>query len=192
MKYLGKFENYLILEVGETTVPPYEIDNKLDIEAYGGSMGHNYFFTTDSGLRYSINIMEGLSGAHLAEEDVESSDFIDDDPEDFYDKVVAVSFFTFEGEDEDVYSNYNDTVITNRGELFKIMSTLKEVILEYLDENSEIKYLFAGGQRGEKGNDKEQRDRLYLAYFKKQRPDWETDYIYCIHKEESYPIIKIK
>jgi hypothetical protein len=157
-----------------------------------GVNAKNYFFTTDSGLRYSINIMESMNSIFISEDDVEDNEFIDEYPEEFYEKTIAVSFFTFEGDDEDAYITYDDTVITNRGELYRIMSTLNEVITRYLKENPHVKYIFAGGQRGEKGIDKEQRDRIYLTYFKKNKPEWETSYIYCQMKGEYYPIIKIK
>jgi len=52
MKYLQTYENYLILEIGEIKLPPYEIDNQLDIPILGVH-AKNYFFSTDSDLRYS-------------------------------------------------------------------------------------------------------------------------------------------
>lgn len=191
MKYLGKFENYLILEIGETKLPPYKIDNELVIPTPFGPEGYNYFFNTDSGLRYAINIMVGMTENHIRREDVENCKIVDDVDE-FYDEVIGISFFTFTGEDEDVYYNYNDKVITNRGEMFRIMSTLKSVMEKFINEHPNIKYIFIGGQRGEKGNDKEQRDRLYLTYLKKQRPDWIVDKIYCDFMNETYYLVKIK
>ena len=191
MKYLQTYENYLILEIGEIKLPPYEIDNQLDIPILGVH-AKNYFFSTDSDLRYSINIMEEIPPIFISEEDIEENNFIEENPVEFYKKTIAISFFIFDGEDEEAYYTYDDTVITNRGELFRIMSTLKDVILQYLDENPHVKYIFAGGQRGEKVIDKEQRDRIYLTYFKKNKPEWDSSYIHCQIKDEKYPIIKIK
>jgi len=192
MKYLKRFENYLITEIGEATVPPYEIDDYFGSPVPGNTYGHNYIFKTESGLKYSINIMEGMNTFHLNESDVEKCEIVDDSPEDFYNKLIGVSYFTFTGEDnEDIYSTYDDTIITNRGEMYRIMSTLKEVLLKYLDEHPNIKYIFIGGQDGEKEKSKEQRDRLYLAYFNKIRPNWESDKIFCAMRNEWYYIIKI-
>jgi len=190
MKYLGKFENYLILEVGDTSAKSFEIKDVIEIEGPFGTSTKNYLFDTDNGLHYSINIMSNMSRMHIAEKDVKKCELIDEEPEDFYEKLIGVSFFTYEDED-DIFGTYDDTVITNRGDLFKIMSTLKESLLDYLDKNKDVKYIFAGGQRGEKVNDKEQRDRLYLAYFNKQKPEWETGMVFCEIMDENYPLIKI-
>jgi hypothetical protein len=190
MKYLGKYENYLILEVGEVNVAGFEIKKKKHLPGPFGTNNDMYLFDTDNGLHYIINIMTNMSHYHLEEEDVMNCEMIDEEPEDFYEKLIGVSFFTYEDENN-IYGTYDDKVITNRGDLFKIMSTLKNVIVEYLDENPNIKYIFAGGQRGEKETDKEQRDRLYLAYFKKQKPNWETCMVYCEIMGEDYPLIKI-
>lgn len=191
MKYLETFENYLILEIGEAKLPPYDIDNKLIIPTPFGPNGHNYYFNTESGLRYSINIMDGMTQNHIRRKDVNNCKIVDDVDE-FYISVIGVSFFTFTGDDEDAYYTYDDKVITNKGELFRIMSTLKLVIEDFISKNSNIKYVFIGGQRGEKRIDKEQRDKLYIAYIKKLRPDWIIDKIYCEFMDETYYLIKIK
>jgi len=187
MKYLNTYENYLILEIGKSTVPPYNIENIVDLSGPFETETKNYIFHTDSGIQYSINIMRNMGEFHLHEEHVEECEIIED--EDFYNKLIGISFFTFEG--DNIFGTYNDTIITNRGEVFRIMATLKEVITEYLQENPEVKYIFAGGQRGEKENDKEQRENLYLAYFKKEKPNWKIDKIFCDFMGEYYPIIKI-
>jgi len=191
MKYLGTFENYLILEIGDAKLPPYNIDNELTLPTPLGPDGHNYFFNTDSGYRYSINIMEGMTEMHISPNDAEECSIVDD-LDDFYENVIGISFFPFTGDDEDVYHTYDDKVITNRGELFRIMATLKYVVEKYLSENPNVQYIFIGGQRGEKQGDKEQRDRLYITYFKKLKPEWETDRIYCDFMGETYYLVKVK
>lgn len=192
MKYLHTYENYLILEVGEGSKEPYPIDNYLVMPGPLHTMTYNYIFDTESGLRYCINIMRNPNEFHFQYNDVENCDVIDDSVEDFYDKVILISYFTFTGDDEEMFYNYDDTTIQNRGEMYKIMATLKYVVEKYLNENNDVKYIFIGGQRGEKGKDKEQRDNLYITYFKKNRPDWEIGKIYCDFMGEYYYIIKIK
>jgi len=192
MKYLKTFENYMILEVGDGLKEPYQIDNYLELPAPLNTMTYNYIFNTDSGLRYCINIMRNVSESHFLPEDVKKCDIIDDSVEDFYNKVMLISYFTFTGKDEEMFYNYDDTTIQNRGEIYKIMATLKYVIEQYLSENDDIKYIFIGGQRGDKKGDKEQRDKLYLLYFKKNKPEWKTGKIYCDFMSEYYYIIKIK
>ncbi|NPV12813.1 MAG: hypothetical protein HPY57_13590 [Ignavibacteria bacterium] len=193
MKYLHTYEKYLlILEVGECSVEPYKIDNYLEIPGPFNTKTFNYIFNTDSGLRYSINIMRYPNEFHFRKSDVKNCEVIDDTVQDFYDKVILVSYFTFYGEDEEMFYTYDDVTIQNKGELYKIMSTLKWCIEDYLNKNNEIKYIFIGGQRGKKGKDKEQRDNLYLYYFKKNKPNWQIGKIYCDSMREYYYIIKIK
>lgn len=189
-----KYEDYcLINEVGDASVPAYEIDNKISMPSFFDAMSDNYYFNTET-LRYVITILSNMSEKHLSEDKIENCELIDEDPQDFYDKLIAISFFPFEGDDETFFNNYAEDgkKITNRGEMFGIMSTLKEVILNYIKENPKVKYIFFGGERSEKGIDKEQRDRLYMAYFKKLKPKWESDVIYCGFMGDSYNIIKIK
>lgn len=192
MKYLHTYENYLILEIGDGSKEPYNIDNYLVIPGPLNTMTYNYIFNTESGLRYCINIIRNPNEFYFKYNDVENCDVIDDSVEDFYDKVILISFFTFTGEDEEMFYNYDDVTIQNRGEMYKIMATLKYVVEKYLNENNDVKYIFIGGQRGEKGKDKEQRDNLYITYFKRNRPDWEIGKIYCDFMDEYYYIIKIK
>jgi hypothetical protein len=192
MKYLHTYENFLILEIGEAGVDHYPIDNYLELEGPINTMTYNYIFDTDSGLRYAIDIMRNVGTFHFKPNDVKNCKLIDEEPYEFYKKLMLVSFFTFTGDDEEMFYNYDDTTIQNRGELFKIMSTLKYAMEDYLSKNKEVKYIFIGGQRGEKGNDKEQRDRLYLTYFKRIKPEWQIDKIYCEFMHESYYIVKIK
>jgi len=189
---MKNYINYLITEVGEANVPPYEIDNYFEEPAYFGTYGYNYIFNTESGLRYDINILKDLSKMHLTEDDVEDCELVDDTPREFYKKLIAVSYFPFEGDDDEIYTTFNDSIITNRGEMYRIMSTLKEVLLKYLNEHPEVKYIFVGGQDSDKEKGKEQRDRLYLAYFNRIRPEWESDKIFCAVRNEWYYIIKIK
>lgn len=191
MKYLETYENYSILEIGDAKLPPYEIDNELDIQTPIGPIGYNYFFNTESGLRYSINLMIGMNKQQIYQEDVEKCSIIDNVDE-FYNSVVSVSFFPFTGDDEEVYHTYNDKIITNKGELFRIMATIKYILETYISNNSNIKYIFIGGQRSKKIKDKEQRDKLYLLYLKKLKPEWKIEKIYCGEMDEYYYIAKIK
>jgi len=192
MKYLKTYENYLILEIGEGSIEPYQIDNYLELAGPIGTMTYNYIFDTDSGLRYAIDIMRNVGEFHFHVNDVEDCEVIDDTVEDFYDTVMLVSFFTFSGDDEEMFYNYDDVTIQNRGELYKIMATSKWCVEDYLSKNSDVKYIFIGGQRGEKGKDKEQRDNLYITYFKKNKPNWEIGKIFCAFMNEYYYLVKIK
>lgn len=192
MKNIIAFKDYLLLEVGDASLQPYKIDNYLELPGPQRTKTFNYIFNTDSGLRYSINIMRYPNSFHFAENDVKNCELIDDTPEEFYRKVMLVSFFTFKGDDANMFYSYDDVTIYNKGELYRIMATLKWCIEDYLKNNPEIKYIFIGGRRGEKGNDKEQRERIYINYIKKNRPNWQIGRIFCRIMNEYYYIIKIK
>jgi len=184
---MKKYKNFLN-EVGEANVPPYKIDNVLEIPGRYGSMSYNYYFNSESGLRYDINIsrLEENSGM-LTDEDINKNELIDEKIEDFYTKVLLISFFTFTGKDEDVYSNiYDSSTITNKGEMFRVMSTLKEALSNTLKLNPDIKYLLFGGALSKKGKDKEQRERLYMIYIKRNYPKWEIGKIYCTLRQSEY------
>ena len=66
MKHIKKFE------IGDASSSPYYID-KID-EDY---MGYNYFFTTDSGLRYCVTY-QNITNDALLYSDILNVDFIDD------------------------------------------------------------------------------------------------------------------
>lgn len=187
MKYLKKYSE-LILEVGESNLKPYEITDVVDREMPMGAMGRNFLFETESGYKYSINIATNLREVFFNPEDVENCDVIDESPEDFYDKLISISYFVYTN---DIYYSYDDTIITNKGELYRIMATLVKVISEYLKQNPNIKYIFIGGQDGEKPESKKQRDNLYLNYFRKLKPNWQVGQLYVDVRNEWYYILKI-
>lgn len=194
---MKNYKNYkkLILEVGESNVEPYEILDVVEINYYGAE-SVNYIFETDSGLQYSINLLRNMGTLRFKPHDVEKCDIVDEDSYDgFNDATVGISYFTYEGEElniDTLTATYNDTIITNRGELYKIMATLVSVMEKYLKENPEVKYLFIGGQRGDKPGDKEQREKLYLKYLLSKIPSGDVGEIFVEITGEYYPIVKIK
>jgi hypothetical protein len=190
MKYIKNFEN-LILELGDAGALSYDIDNYLEMSLEDGSKIFNYFFTTDSGLRYAINLTTNVTFRELHYDDIENCMVVDDEPEEFLKKLMLISFVVVNGEDEDL-SEFVERIITNRGELYRIMSTLKKVIEEFLNKRKDIKYIFVGGARTEKDIDKEQREKIYLKYFEKHKPNWKKAKIYCNMMDDFYYIFKIK
>ena len=190
MKYIKNFEN-LILELGDAGALSYDIDNYLEMSLYDGIKLFNYFFTTDSGLRYVINLMTSASFTHFHHEDIENCRIVDDEPEEFLKKLMVISFCVVTDGDDNL-NGFIEKIITNRGELYRIMSTLKKVIEEFLNKHKDIKYIFVGGARSEKDVDKDQREKIYLKYFEKHKPNWKKDKIYCNMMDDYYYIFKIK
>jgi hypothetical protein len=178
MKHLKKFE------IGDASISPYTID-KIELDEYG----YNYYFNTDSGLRYIITFQFVIEEA-LLYDDVLKIDFIDE-PENFYTDTILIGFLTFTGPDEEAWENYDDEIITNRGELYKIMSTVKFAILDYMSKHDK-KYLIFGGTVSKKDNSKEQRESLYIQYIKKSNIGWKMDRIYFDWFNDFYYIFKIK
>lgn len=189
MKYLKKYKE-LILEVGESNLKPYTIKDEVDIPISLTGMGKNFLFETESGLKYSINIATNLTDMYFDFKDVLDCEIIVDEPSVFYEKLISVSYFVYEDND-DIYGTFDDTIITNRGELYRIMATLVDVLEKYLDNHPNIDYIFIGGQEGDKEGSRKQRDKLYLQYFKKLKPDWKSDKIYVQLRHEYYYILKI-
>lgn len=186
------YYSFLFEKYDEGFSEAYKIDNYLEIrlKTFLNVMTYNYFFTTDSGLRYCVNFMTDISSFHFREKDVKKVKFIDD-VNSFYHEVVLISFFPFDGPDEKFYLRYNDSCVVNRGEVFKIMATVKEALVDFLSKHRYIKYLFIGAINNDRKG-KECREKLYLRYIMRYEPEWEIDKIYCEFMNDYYYIIKIK
>lgn len=62
---------------------------------------------------------------------------------------------------------------TNKGDMYKIMSTIIKIVTDYLKNNPDIEYIrYEPKQKETKtSTDSNQRDKLYRAYLKKYIPD---------------------
>jgi len=120
-----------------------------------GIYSNEFTFTTDSGLEYYIKFW------------------------DVGDDTIEVAFLA---EEPDQYDRAEYSTVTNRGELFKVMSTVAVIVLYYLQSNPEYKYLTYEPSKTT-GKDDNRRDKLYRAYMKKmipgseEVPSDEKDYI---------------
>lgn len=135
---LSKILETILNEVGEGTSKPYKWVMMNDDERY-----QNYGFETDSGLNYrlDLDIQEG-------DEDKDSA---------------IVSFGVM---DDDYFVDYD--VTTNKGELYRIMATVVDILKDFIKNNKDIKYLQFTADKG--GLQKSQRSNLYLAYINKHLP----------------------
>ena len=120
-----------------------------------GTYSNEFTFTTDSGLEYYVKFW------------------------DVGDDTIEVAFLA---EEPDQYDRAEYSTVTNRGELFKVMSTVAVIVLYYLQSNPEYKYLTYEPSKTT-GKDDNRRDKLYRAYMKKmipgseEVPSDEKDYI---------------
>jgi len=207
MKYY-KLENYKnfkqLNEVGEGNLKPYDIIRVVDLN-FSYTDTKCFLFDTDSGLHYTLNLQRHSpmsADMLLGEESILDCELVDDeDIDDFYNKILAISYFDYDDIPENFnlntlmksYMNENDSRILNNREQYRVLSTIKSILSKYLNENPEIKYLFVGGQETYgKSKSKKQRENFYLSYIKKVYPNAEICDIYSIFKEEYYPIAKIK
>lgn len=101
-----------------------------------------YFFTTDSGLQYEVRF--GRRQDNILHATI----------------VFGVINDEFEGE---------EYVVTNRGEVFKVMNTIVDIIKIFIEEHPKIMtYEFNGiPKEGEPENKDSQRSNLYKRYLPK-------------------------
>ena len=99
-----------------------------------------YIFTTDSGLEYQVMTELG-SGDTLTVE-------------------YGVEVTTKQGNKSIDYE-----LVTNKGELFRIMATVVDVVQEFMKNHPEVKYIEFEGSKNKAGD--QRRNKLYMQYIKK-------------------------
>ena len=99
-----------------------------------------YIFTTDSGLEYQVMTELG-SGDTLTVE-------------------YGVEVITKQGNKSIDYE-----LVTNKGELFRIMATVVDVVQEFMKNHPEVKYIEFEGSKNKAGD--QRRNKLYMQYIKK-------------------------
>ena len=110
--FKGKEVNEIGGESEKMRPYPYETDEDSDDF-------RSYSFTTDSGLKYKVDLEE--------------------DQNDEYGIVLFIDFGVVD--DEDITGGSNQNVVTNRGEQYRIMNTLADIVKRDLQFNSYIKYI---------------------------------------------------
>ena len=99
-----------------------------------------YIFTTDSGLEYQVMTELGSEETLTVEYGVEVT--------------------TKQGNKSIDYE-----LVTNRGELFRIMATVVDIVQEFMKKNPEVKYIEFEGSKNKAGD--QRRNKLYMQYVKK-------------------------
>ena len=138
MKHLKLFEE-LINEIGDAGAKPYEwkwMDGRFTSYAQ---------FKTDSDLTYKVNT------------EIE-------DRRDFNHGLVLVIEYGVENKKSKSYT-VDYEVVTNRGELFRIMATVVDIVKAFMKKYPEVEYIEFEGSKNETGD--QRRNKLYMAYIKK-------------------------
>lgn len=140
------FKGKEVNEVGGESekMAPYRFKNVEDEEEF-----RTYLFKTDSGLDYQVDLEE-----------------IEDDE---YGMVLNINFGVV---DEEELTGPIQNLVTNKGELYRVMNTIAAVIREDLAINSYIKYItFNPAKRQDKDTDSNARGKLYMKYIQGRLPN---------------------
>jgi hypothetical protein len=139
-----KVSNYLN-EIGDGTTKKYEWEEIKDDE-----LKTIVWFTTDNNINYEVNL-EYFTSNEPTTKDLPG---------------MSIGFSA------DIKGNYDfsNTVIVNKGEIYKVMATIVDIIKYYLKDNKVIMYT----PEKKSGEDfGEQRDKLYKIFITKKFPNAE-------------------
>jgi hypothetical protein len=133
-------------EVGEATLEPYSW-KKSKVE--DGITFYN--FKTDLGSIYKVSLDRFMyDNFPKVNEEI---------------PAIEVVFAVDEGK-----KNYSTSKITNKGEMYRVMSTIVNIIKSFILKNPEIKVIMYEPMKKE-GEINSKRGELYKAFIKKQIPD---------------------
>lgn len=134
----------IVTEVGEGSVKPYKFE---EVDQEGRFVYIR--FTTDKGTEYEV--------------DLESMEYPDPDDEDMNVAAMGIEFLAKQkGKD-----GYSSKITTNEGDIFKVMSTVSDIIKKYLKKRifSDVEYLiYTPSKKPDQGTSKNQRDMLYRKF----------------------------
>jgi hypothetical protein len=134
----------IVTEVGEGSVKPYKFE---EVDQEGRFVYIR--FTTDKGTEYEV--------------DLESMEYPDPDDEDMNVAAMGIEFLAKQkGKD-----GYSSKITTNEGDIFKVMSTVSDIIKKYLKKRifSDVEYLiYTPSKKPDQSSSKNQRDMLYRKF----------------------------
>ena len=139
----------LLKEIGDATARPYSWEQIEDEEDF-----KQYVFQTDSETPYDMTIvvMEG-----------------DKERDSALVNFGVMKSYTPDGETYgDYYVDYDTT--TNKGELYKVMATVVDILKDFIKNNQEVKYIQFDTTKG-KEKDSNIRVDLYTRYIQKHLPN---------------------
>jgi hypothetical protein len=139
----------LLKEVGEGTSQPYSYTTDDD---------YYYYFTTDKGTEYEVEIMPRYI----------THNTLNQIPEE---KALSMSLINFRADND-----YGQSNIVNKGEMYRVMSTITQIIKDNLNNNPEIGGIYFSPSDKKSPQNKNpdlsqnQRYKLYQAYIQKAIP----------------------
>src|SRR6056300_482856 len=136
-------ETETLNEVGEASITPYKWE-----EEYTDDMTTVVRFETESGLEYNVEL----------ERDV-------------YEGIPILEVEFVAGTmDPDTGGTMSSKTITNKGELFRVMSTIVDIIKHYVNKTEAQGVTYSPSKKGDETISTNQRNTLYKAFLKKQVP----------------------
>ena len=151
----GKTET--LNEVGEASITPYKWEQE-----YTDNVTTVVSFETESGLEYNVEL----------ERDV-------------YEGIPILEVEFVAGMvDPDTGGTMSSKTITNKGELFRVMSTIVDIIKHYVNKTEAQGVTYSPSKKGDETISTNQRNTLYKAFLKKQVPGVEfkqdSDYVVAL------------
>jgi len=156
----------VVTEIGDGSLGKYDWKFKQHGES---DQDAEYSFVTDLGTKYNL-VLTGMSWLDSTVNQV---------------PAVEVEFLV--AQQTEMGQGWSSKVTTNKGEHLKVMSTIVDILKEYIKKNSAIKAIMYSPSK--KDNEEvfgTQRDMLYKAFIKKAAPSA------TFFKENDYVIAKIK
>lgn len=156
----------VVQEVGDGSAGKYEWEFKQYGESYQDS---EFSFVTDLGTKYNI----ALSNKTWVDSEL--------------DNIPAVEVEFLVAQKTGLGQGWSSKVVTNKGEHLKVMSTIVDILKEYIKKNPSIEaIMYSPAKKDSKEIFGTQRDMLYKAFIKKAAPSA------TFFKEDNYIIAKIK
>jgi hypothetical protein len=141
----------ILSEIGEASTTPYKwkkISTKEDTVFFT--------FTTDQDTPYKVALEN-----YTYEDYHENKEY----------PAIEVSFGVKER------GEYSTTAVTNKGEMYRVMSTIVAIVKDYLKRNDNIKAIIYEPVKKESDTEYK-RNSLYMAFIKKQIPGAKFEDIY--------------
>ena len=150
-------ETETLNEVGEASTTPYKWE-----EAYNDHMVMEVSFETESGVEYMVQLQRAAyKGVPILEVE-----------------------FTAGMVDPDTGGTMSSKAIINKGELFRVMSTIVDIIKYYVDNTEAQGVTYSPSKKGDETISTNQRNTLYKAFLTKQVPGVEliqdSDYVVAL------------
>lgn len=145
---LTKILEQVISEINEIGGKDEKMSPYTFKTVYNGEDHRTYTFQTPSGLDYQVDLGE-----------------IEDDE---YGMVLNIEFGVT---DEEELTGPIQNLVTNKGELYRVMNTIAAIIREDLAINQYIKYITYNPAKRDKDTDSNARGKLYMKYIQGRIPN---------------------